>query len=264
MKILFIGDIVGRPGRHIVAQWLPKLRETHPIDFVIANAENAAGGIGATPAVLNELKGYGVHAFTMGNHVWREDSLVKALDAMPEVVRPANYPDGVPGRGATVMTLADGRSVGMLSLLGRVYMEPLECPFRTADEELARLRQAASVILVDMHAEATSEKIALGWYLDGRCTAVVGTHTHIQTADEWILPAGTAYITDVGMCGPYHSVIGVQRKKVIERFVTGMPKKFSVARGPALFCAVLIDADDASGRALAIHRILERDRADTG
>ncbi len=259
MKILFVGDIVGRPGRHSVARWLPELRETHGVDWVLANAENAAGGTGATPAVLKELESAGVDAFTMGNHVWRKQLLVPLLDSSDTIVRPANYPAGVPGRGAMVMETPGGVKVGVVNLLGRVYMEALECPFAAADRALAALSEETSLILVDMHAEATSEKVALGWHLDGRCTAVLGTHTHVQTADEWVLPGGTAYITDVGMCGPMHSVIGVEREIVINKFLTGMPKRFTVARGPLMFNAVLLEVDEESGRAVAIRRIFCRE-----
>jgi metallophosphoesterase (TIGR00282 family) len=259
MIILFIGDIVGRPGRHSVARWLPELRESHEVDLVVANGENAAGGLGATPEILDELRQYGIQAFTMGNHVYRKRVLMPALDGLADVVRPANYPAGAPGRGAAVIRLADGRKVGLLNLLGRVFMEPLECPFLWADREVARLREETPVVLVDMHAEATSEKVALGWYLDGRCTAVVGTHTHVQTADEWVLPEGTAYISDVGMCGPAHSVIGVEKEAVIGKFVTGLPREFRVAGGPMMFSAVLIEADDATGRARRITRIQRKE-----
>ncbi len=255
MNILFIGDIVGKPGRRGVAQWLPQIREEFSVDFTVANAENAAGGLGATPEILHSLKEAGVQAFTLGNHTWRKKALVAALDAMDEIVRPANYPSGVPGKGAAVLTLEDGRKVALLNLLGRVFMEPFACPFATADALLGPLRDETPLVLVDIHAEATSEKIALGWHLDGRCTAVVGTHTHVQTADERVLPQGTAYITDLGMCGPRDSVIGTERSLVIEKFITGMPRKFEVARGPAQFNAALITADDQTGRATGIERI---------
>jgi len=259
MRILFLGDIVGRPGRRSVARWLPELRIAHQVDLVVANAENAAGGLGATPEVLAELKGIGVNAFTMGNHVWRKDTLIPALDRLPEVVRPANFPAGTPGRGATVLEAPGGRKVALVNVLGRVFMEPLACPFETVDRELPALRAITPLILIDMHAEATSEKVALGWHADGRCTAVIGTHTHVQTADEWIMPGGTAYISDVGMCGPMYSVIGVEREKVIKRFITAMPRKFAPAKGPLMFCAVLIDADNETGRANRITRFFLRE-----
>lgn len=259
IKILFVGDIVGRPGRRSVARWLPELLEEHGVDLVIANAENAAGGMGATPEVLKELSAYGVHAFTMGNHVWRNETLVPALVDRLDVVRPANYPPGVPGRGGMVVETRRGMKVGVVNLQGRVFMDALECPFAHADREITALRKHTPVVLVDIHAEATSEKAALAWYLEGRCTAVLGTHTHVQTADEWIMPKGTAYISDVGMCGPYHSVIGVAPDRVIEKFITGLPRRFEVAKGPVLFSAVVIEADEQSGRAAAITRILKRE-----
>jgi 2',3'-cyclic-nucleotide 2'-phosphodiesterase len=259
VNILFVGDIVGRPGRESVARWLPELCRTRQIDLVAANGENAAGGIGATPETLVELRELGVMAFTMGNHVWRKKSLAPALPSIPGLVRPANLPPGVPGQGAILLELKDGRIVGLLNLLGRVYMEPVDCPFRAADREIEELRRHTPHILVDIHAEATSEKVAIGWYLDGRCSAVAGTHTHVQTGDEWIMPKGTAYITDVGMCGPYHSVIGVETERVIKRFTTGMPQSFQVAKGPLIFSAVFIETDDATGRATGIERLLFRE-----
>ncbi len=259
MKILFVGDVVGRPGRQCVARHLPEIRDTHHIDMVVANGENAAGGTGATPETLRELERSGVDAFTMGNHVWRKDALLKTLGKMKNVVRPANYPEGAPGRGHAVIELSGGRKVGLLNLLGRVYMDPLECPFQHADFALKALHEETSLIVVDIHAEATSEKVAMGWHLDGRCTAVLGTHTHVQTADEWILPKGTAYMTDVGMCGPLESVIGVRTDRVLTRFLTAMPQKFDIAKGPAIFCAVAIEADDETGKATGITRMLLRE-----
>lgn len=260
MRILFIGDIVGRTGRHAVQNRLPELRTKLQVDVVVANAENAAGGLGATPDLLAELRKAGIDLFTMGNHTWRKRVLIGAIDNLQEVVRPANYAVGTPGRGAALFTLPDGRKLGVTNLLGRVFMEPQRCPFLVGTEMVEQLRQETPVILVDMHAEATSEKVAMGWHMDGQCTAVVGTHTHIQTADEWILPQGTAYITDVGMCGPLHSVIGTEVDPVVEKFLTGMPREFNVARGPAIFAAVLIDANDETGQATHIERLLLRDQ----
>jgi len=259
VNILFIGDIVGRPGRKAVATWLPDLLREHPVDFVVANAENAAGGKGATPEILQDLRKLGVQGFTMGNHTWKKKVLLSTIDGMHDVVRPANYPPGQPGKGMTVLELPGGRKLGLLDLIGRVYMEPCDCPFRAANEALERLRAETPVILVDMHAEATSEKVAMGWALDGRCSAVVGTHTHVQTADEWILPEGTAYITDVGMCGPYYSVIGTEIKTIVDKFTDGLPREYDVARGPVQFSAVLIGVDDSSGKANSIVRILRRE-----
>ncbi|HOJ68040.1 MAG TPA: TIGR00282 family metallophosphoesterase [Candidatus Hydrogenedentes bacterium] len=259
MIILFIGDIVGQPGRACVARHLPELRERYHPDVVLANAENAAAGLGVTPQLLKELHKMGIDGFTLGNHTWRRPELVKGIDGLGHVVRPANFPENNPGRGSMVLRLADGRKVGVLNLVGRVFMEPARCPFLTADAELETLRQETRVILVDMHAEATAEKIALGWYLDGRCSAVIGTHTHAQTADGWILPNGTAYLSDAGMCGPYYSVIGVETEKVTQRFLTGMPAKFEVAGGPCVFSGVVVDVDDETGRAIRIETILIRE-----
>lgn len=258
MRILFVGDVVGRPGRKAVAAVLPRLRKQLAADVVVVNAENAAGGHGATPEVLEELRQAGADAFTMGNHTWRKRCIFKMLEEMPNLVRPANYPEGTPGRGAMVVPLPDGRKLGVLNLMGRVYMEPIDCPFQRADRELMLLRDETDLILVDMHAEATSEKMAMGWYLDGRCSAVVGTHTHVQTADEQVLPKGTAYITDVGMCGPSHSIIGTEVEPVLTRFTTCLPQTFNVAKGPKHFCAVLIEVEDGTGKALSIERVCER------
>ena len=259
MRILFIGDIVGEPGRTAVARHLPEIRDRHKVDLVVANAENAAGGLGVTLALVGALRAVGVQVFTMGNHVWRKSDMVKNISGMPDVVRPANYPEGTPGRGSLLFTLPDGRTAGIVNLMGRVFMEPLRCPFLQADAEIAALSRQTKVILVDIHAEASSEKVALGWYLDGRCSAVLGTHTHVQTADEWVMPHGTAYITDAGMCGPYHSVIGMDTNTVIEKFLTSMPRKFEVAGGPVIFSAVLVDADEITGRAQSIKSFLLRD-----
>ena len=256
MRILFIGDIVGRPGRKAVAEFLPRYADD--VDLIIANAENAAGGLGATPEVFKELDGLGIHAYSMGNHTWRKRILIQTIDSMDNIVRPANYPVGTPGRGSLVHTLPDGRKVGLVNLLGRIYMEPFECPFAAVDRELLTLKQETDLILVDMHCEATSEKIAMGWHLEGKVSAVVGTHTHVQTADDWVMPGGTAFITDVGMCGPIFSVIGTEREAVVTKFRTGMPRAFNVAKGPASFCAVIITVDDATGKATAIKRIFER------
>ena len=259
MKLVFIGDIVGKPGRQIVAQRIREIREAWQPDILLANAENSAGGLGATPEVIDELKKLGIVGFTMGNHTWRKKSIIPAMPGLPELIRPANYPPGMPGKGHTVITLPDGRKLGLLNLIGRVYMEPNDCPFRAADALLPELLKETRTILVDMHAEATSEKIAMGWHLDGRCSAVVGTHTHVQTADNWIMPGGTAFITDVGMCGPIQSVIGTDKDVVVKKFLSGMPEKFEVATGAALLSAVAIEIDDNSGQARSINRILIRD-----
>jgi metallophosphoesterase (TIGR00282 family) len=259
MKILFLGDIVGGRGRRCIARLLPVLRAEHAIDVVLANAENAAGGLGATSAVLDELFKMGIHGISLGNHTWRKRELVSTLDRYDNVVRPANYPAGVPGKGAVILSLPDGRQVGLVNVLGRVFVEPFACPFRTAREIVDDLRKFVPVIIVDFHAEATSEKVAFGWHLDGQCTAVIGTHTHVQTADERILPNGTAYITDAGMTGPINSVIGVERERAIRKFLTGIPTEFKVAKGPAMLCGVIIEADEQNGRALKIERVARLD-----
>ncbi len=255
MNILFIGDVVGRPGRTVLRASLSGLCAQYGIDFVVANTENAAGGVGVTPDILDELLAAGVHAFTLGNHTWRKKQLAPALERYPQVVRPANFADGVPGRGGALVSLPDGRRVGVVNVVGRVYMEPAQCPFAAADREVDALRRETPLVLVDIHAEATSEKVAMGWYLDGRCTAVVGTHTHVQTADERVLPGGTAYITDVGMTGPRDSVIGVERKLVLRRFLTGMPVDFEIAKDAPMLNGVVIEADDETGLARRIARV---------
>jgi metallophosphoesterase (TIGR00282 family) len=255
MNLLFIGDVVGRPGRDAVQHWLPKLRAEFPIDVVVANAENAAGGVGATAEVVDALARLGVQAFTLGNHTWRRKSFVTEIERYPNLVRPANYPANVPGQGWAAIPLPDGRKLGLVNVLGRVFLDPFDCPFAAASEAIDALRAETKTILVDVHAEATSEKVALGWYLDGQCSAVVGTHTHVQTADERILPRGTAYITDVGMTGPLDSVIGVEKGAIIERFLTGLPMEFAVAQGRAGLNGVYLEIDDVTGTAQSIARI---------
>ena len=256
MNIFFIGDIVGRPGRAAVQDWLPKLREEFPIDIVVANAENAAGGLGATAEILDDLTQLGIQAFTLGNHTWRRKSLIDDIDRYNNIARPANYPDVVPGSGSVIVELSDGRKLGIVNLLGRVFMEAYACPFEAALREIDSLRETTPTILVDMHAEATSEKIAMGWFLDGQCSAVLGTHTHVPTADECILPGGTAYITDVGMTGPMDSVIGVEKEPVIEKFLTGLPTEFRVAKDRPGICGAYIQIDDQTGRAESITRVM--------
>ncbi len=256
MRILFIGDIVGSVGRTCVKRWLPELREAHRIDLVLANGENAAGGLGATPAILREILSMGVQGVTMGNHTWRKRELIQGIDSVGPVIRPANYPDQSPGQGSMVIALEDGRKVGFTNLLGRVYMEPFASPFEVGLCEVEKLRAETPLVLVDFHAEATAEKVAMGWYLDGKCTAVVGTHTHVQTADERVLPKGTAYITDVGMTGPFDSVIGLDRKLSVQKFLTGMPVPHTVAKERPGISAVVIDADDDTGMARSIERVL--------
>jgi metallophosphoesterase (TIGR00282 family) len=254
MKILFIGDIVGKPGRMAIRKLLPEIVEEHRIDFVIANCENAAAGFGVTAEIIEELYGAHIHVLTSGNHIWDKKEVMEFIDDYETLLRPANYPEGAPGRGSAVITLPGGVPVGVLNLAGRVFMNPLDCPFRTADREIEKLRKRARVIIVDMHAEATSEKIAMGWYLDGRVAAVLGTHTHVQTADERILPGGAAYITDVGMTGPFDSVIGVKKEGILQRFLLQIPNKFDVAKGDVRLQGVVVEiAPD--GRAVGVERL---------
>ncbi|MCC6729167.1 MAG: TIGR00282 family metallophosphoesterase [Chthonomonadales bacterium] len=255
MRLLMVGDIVGRPGRTAAHRLIPALRREHGVDFVVANAENAAGGIGITREIAVELlEQGGVDVVTLGNHAWAKREVYGYLDGEPRVLRPVNYPPGAPGHGHGLFQTPAG-PVGVAVVQGRVFMEAIDDPFRAADAVLADLRRAAPIVLVDLHAEATSEKQAIGWYVDGRATAVLGTHTHVQTADERVLPNGTAYITDVGMTGPIDSVIGMSRETVLARFTTSVPTRFEVADGPARLCAVLVEADAGTGRALRIERI---------
>jgi len=257
VNILFIGDVIGRPGREAVAALLPELRRQHHLVFTIANAENAAGGMGITPQVAAQLFHAGVDVLTSGNHVWRRREALPFLDQEPRLLRPANYPPQAPGRGAGLFPVAHNHPVAVLNLLGRTFMDPMDCPFRAADREIELFRGKTNLIVVDMHAEATSEKLAMGWFLDGRVSAVIGTHTHVQTADERVLSHGTAYITDVGMTGPRDSILGVKPDPVISRFVTGLPGRFEVAAGPVVFSGVVMDIDPETGRAHAIRRVLQ-------
>jgi hypothetical protein len=255
--LLIVGDVLGRPGRRALRALLPEIVARERIEFVVANCENAASVVGITPKLVTEILSWGVDVITMGNHVWAQKAIYETADLEPRFVRPANYPPGTPGVGAQVLRSKGGVSVGVLSLCGRIFMEPMDCPFRTADAELERLRDEADVTVVDFHAEATSEKAALGRYLDGRVAVVAGTHTHVQTADEQILPGGTAYITDCGMTGPVDSVIGIEPDLVIQRFVTRMPVRFEPARGPAALCGIIVDADEATDSARSIVRVRE-------
>jgi metallophosphoesterase (TIGR00282 family) len=254
VKILFLGDVHGKPGRRMVAERLPGLRRAYGVDAVIANGENAAGGAGLTAGVAAELFASGVDVITGGNHIWQNREAYELLDSDPRILRPANYPAGVPGRGATVITAAGGATLGVLNLQGRVFMMSIEDPFRIGREQAALLRRSAPVVIVDFHAEATSEKVAMGWYLDGAVSAVIGTHTHVQTADERILPGGTAYISDAGMTGPRDGIIGMAREAILERFLTQLPARFDVAPGPVQLNAVVLSVD-ADGRATAIERL---------
>ena len=246
---------MGEPGRRAVARTVPRLVSQRKIDVVVGNGENVAGGFGITPELADELFGMGLSAITTGNHAWDKKEILDYFPRERRLLRPANYPDGVPGQGSVVIETASGEEVGVLQLMGRVYMPTLDCPFQTAKREMARLKKRVAAVIVDMHAEATSEKMAMGHYLDGEATAVVGTHTHVQTSDEQILPRGTAYLTDIGMTGPLHGVIGVKKELAIEKFLTGMPRRFEVASGPVVFCAVVIELDARIGKALSIERI---------
>jgi metallophosphoesterase (TIGR00282 family) len=251
MKILIIGDVVGKLGRRTVADLVPQIKAEYALDLVIANGENAAGGKGLTVSTAEELFQAGVDIITSGNHIWEHREVYPLLDSQAPILRPLNYPAGAPGRGALTR---DG--VAVINLMGRVFMpSDVDCPFRSADEVLAQL-EGIRVIIVDMHAEATSEKVAMGWYLDGRVSAVVGTHTHVATADARILPRGTAYVTDLGMTGARDAVIGMEVEPVLQRFLTQLPNRFSVVeRGPAIFNSVLVDVDEASGRVRQIQRV---------
>lgn len=255
MKILFIGDIVGKPGRRAVQEILPSLIGNREIDLVIANCENAAAGFGVTRDVVEELYDAHIDILTSGNHIWDKKEVLGFIEDYETLLRPANYPGIVPGKGSVLMPTAAGDYVGVLNLAGRIFMQPIDCPFVTAKKEIVRLKAKTNVIIVDMHAEATSEKKALGWYLDGEVSAVLGTHTHVQTADDEVLSGGTAYISDVGMTGPFDSVIGIKKDTIIEKFLTQVPNKFDVAKGDIRLQGVLMDIDTQSGRANAIERI---------
>jgi hypothetical protein len=255
MKILFIGDIVGKTGRNVLKALLPNLADRYKADLIIANGENVAGGFGITEKTATEIFSFGVHIITTGNHVWDKKDAVPYIAKEHRILRPINYPPGAPGFGSIIHTLPNKEKVAVMNISGRVFMNTLDCPFRVFDREIERLREDANIVFIDFHAEATSEKIAFGYYVDGRASAVVGTHTHVQTADEKILPGGTAYITDVGMTGPLTSVIGIEKDQIVERFLSLMPRKYDVAGGKALLCAVVVEIDGKSGKAVAIQRI---------
>lgn len=255
MKVLFIGDIVGKTGRLALKALLPNLTDRYKIDLVIANGENVAGGFGITEKTASELFACGVHIITTGNHVWDKKDAVPYIAKEDRILRPLNYPPGAPGCGSLIHTLPNKEKIAIMNVSGRVFMNTLDCPFRTSDREIERLRESTNAVFIDFHAEATSEKIAFGYYVDGRVSAVVGTHTHVQTADEKILPGGTAYITDVGMTGPQTSVIGIEKDQIVERFLSLLPRKYDVAGGKALLCAVVVEIDAGTGKAVAIQRL---------
>ncbi|HKY04649.1 MAG TPA: TIGR00282 family metallophosphoesterase [Blastocatellia bacterium] len=258
MRVLIIGDIVGKPGRQILAESLRRLKDRFEIEFVVANAENAAAGAGVIPRVGEEIIKAGVDVMTSGNHIYDKKEVIQYIEKEPRLLRPANYAPETPGRGVWLGATGAGTPVAVINLQGRVFMPPTECPFRTADRVLSEIGNRASVIIVDHHAEATSEKWAMGRYLDGRVSVVVGTHTHVQTADEQVLAGGTAYITDLGMTGPHDSIIGVESSLVLNKFLRGMPTRFETATNDARLNGVVVEIDERSGKAISIERVQER------
>ncbi len=255
MKILFIGDIVGKNGRQTLKSLLHNIVDRYKIDAVIANGENAAGGFGITENTAKELFDMGIHIITTGNHVWDKKEAIPYIAKENRILRPINYPPDTPGFGSIVYSLPNKEKIAVMNVSGRVFMNTLDCPFRTAKNEADRLKAHTNILIIDFHAEATSEKAAFGYYMDGIASAVIGTHTHVQTADEKILPKGTAYITDVGMTGPLMSVIGIEKDQIIERFLSHMPRKYDVAGGKGLLSAVVIEIDGRSGKAVSINRL---------
>ena len=258
INVLFIGDVNGKPGRSALSALLPKLIRDRKIDFVIANGENSAGGFGITGKTFEDLLSAGVNAVTLGNHIWDKKDIIPVLEAENRLIRPANLPEGNPGRGHSNFTIEKNSkkiNIAVINLIGRVFMVPVDCPFKSADREIEKINGNAKIIFVDIHAEATSEKQAMGYYLDGRVTGVFGTHTHVMTADEKILPKGTAYITDAGMTGPFDSVIGVKKEIIIRRFLMAAPEKFELSETDVHINAVLTGVDEADGRAKTIERI---------
>jgi metallophosphoesterase (TIGR00282 family) len=258
MNILFIGDVVGSPGREAIKKLLPGLKKEYALDFVIANAENAAGGSGITSKVSQELFDSGVSALTSGDHIWKKSEIFELIAKEERILRPINFPAGAPGSGVGIFKADNGIPIGVINVQGRVFMEALESPFTTVSAAVEQISKNVKIIVVDIHAEATSEKVALGWYLDGRVSAVLGTHTHIQTADEKILPKGTAYITDAGMTGPYDSVIGRKVENVLAKFITSVPVRFEVALENIQLHGVVLDIDENTGKALSIVRIQKK------
>ncbi|HSW38359.1 MAG TPA: TIGR00282 family metallophosphoesterase [Acidobacteriota bacterium] len=255
MRILFLGDIFGKPGRRLVHDHLRNLINEHRIDFCLANAENAAAGFGVTPPIAEDLFDCGIDVLTSGNHIWDKRAISPYLSEQPRLLRPHNYPRGVPGSGFFIGDTDCGVRLAVLNLQGRVFMAPIDCPFTTGSSAIEQIRKQTSIIIVDFHAEATSEKQALGWYLDGRVSAVIGTHTHVMTADERILPKGTAYITDLGMTGPHDSIIGSEQDAALDRFLRQLPNRLEPASGNLRICGVVIEVDETSGRALSIMRL---------
>jgi len=255
-RALLVGDIVGKPGRRALAVALPQLMKDRPIDVIIVNGENTAGGSGITPVIFEELRAMGVDVVTMGDHVYRKKEAVPLLAESDRILRPLNLPNEAKGRGWTVLESQSGFPFAVITLLGRTFMKPSNCPFHAADKALAEIGDRAKLIFVEMHAEATSDKIGMGWHLDGRATCVFGTHTHVQTSDERVLAGGTAYITDLGMTGPHEGILGRRKEKVLSALITGMPTYFDVASGDLRVCGALVTADTQTGRAIAIQRIM--------
>jgi metallophosphoesterase (TIGR00282 family) len=255
LNVLFIGDVIGRTGRDAVKQLLPQIKQAKKLSLSIINGENAAAGVGLTPKTARELFSYGIDVITSGNHFWDKKDVAEIIDAEKRLLRPANYPPGVPGHGSVIVKTSGGEKIGVINIAGRVFMPSIDCPFRKVESEVEDIRKETSLIIVDIHAEATSEKMAMGWFLDGKVSAVVGTHTHVQTTDETVLPGGTAYITDIGMTGSRNSVIGVKKELALHRFLYQLPTKFEVATGKAELCGVIIGIDPITGKANSIERI---------
>ena len=254
-RILFVGDVVGRPGRDILQRGLAAIVSAHDVHCVIVNVENAAAGFGVTPEIANEILDLGVHVMTGGNHTFDKKEIIPFFSQESRLLRPANLPAGAPGAGRYVARATNGVNVGVINIMGRVFMTPIDDPFRVVLAEIEKVKKDAPVVFVDFHAEATSEKVAMGWHLDGKATVMVGTHTHVQTADDRVLPQGTAYITDVGMTGPHDGVIGVDRHAIVTKFLSGMPQRFETARENPRLNGVIVDADEKTGKALAIKRL---------
>lgn len=256
-RVMMIGDIVGRPGRMIIKEKVKLYKKKYELDFIIANGENSAGGVGITKAIADELFNNSIDFITMGNHTWDKKEIFEFIDHESCLIRPANYPPGTPGKGSSIVRFGKGIRIGIINLSGRTFLSPLECPFRAADEIVKSIARETPIIIIDFHAEATSEKIAFGWFMDGKVSAVIGTHTHVQTADERILPGGTGFITDVGMTGPRDSVLGVRTDLVLEKFITQLPVRFEIASGIAQINALIIDIDEKTGKTIRIERIQE-------
>ncbi|MBI4651254.1 TIGR00282 family metallophosphoesterase [Candidatus Desantisbacteria bacterium] len=254
MNILFIGDVIGSPGRKALSSALPGLKDRFNIDITILNGENAAGGFGLTPEIANVLFLMGIDVITSGNHIWDKKDIIEIFEKEKNLLRPANYPEGVPGNGSGIYCVGE-QKIGVINIAGRAFMANLDCPFKTVDKELEKMKNITGCIIVDIHAEATSEKMAIGWYLDSRVSAVIGTHTHVQTADERILPGGTAYITDAGMTGSRDSVIGMKKEHAIEKFLTQIPVKFETAKKNLWVCGLFVSINNSTGKAESIERV---------